>query len=110
MIYIIIGFFIFILGLLGIFIPVYFQAKNLKREEILEILKEEYIKFSPYQADQDRKKKEISGIKERELVAGVEDELDGYRHRKDAGGKDLTKFELKHERRLKDLLLRYKNA
>jgi uncharacterized membrane protein YgaE (UPF0421/DUF939 family) len=110
MIYIIIGFFIFILGLLGIFVPVYFQAKNLKREEILEILKEEYIKFSPYLADQEKRREEISEIKERELVARVENELEGYRHRREEGGKDLKKFELKHERRLKGLLLRYKNA
>ncbi|KPJ68557.1 hypothetical protein AMJ44_06310 [candidate division WOR-1 bacterium DG_54_3] len=110
MVYVIIGFFIFILGLLGIFVPIYFQAKNLKREEIFEILKEEYIKFSPYQAEQEKRRKEISEIKERELVAGVENELESYRHRREEGGKDLTKFELKHERRLTELLSRYKNV
>ena len=110
MIYIILIFCIFILGLFGIFIPLYFQAKNLKKEEILGILKEEYVKSSPYLADQNKKREEISVMDGSELIGRMEKELEDYLRRRREGGKDLSKFELKHERRLRDLLSRLKNV
>ena len=102
MIYIILIFCIFILGLFGIFIPLYFQAKNLKKEE--------YVKSSPYLADQNKKREEISVMDGSELIGRMEKELEDYLRRRREGGKDLSKFELKHERRLRDLLSRLKNV
>lgn len=110
MLYVIIGISTLVFGLLAIFIPVYFQSKNLKRGEILEVLKEEYVKSSPYTADQDKIRKEIAGMKRSELMAKVKNDLEGYLDRRKEGGHDLSRFELKHERRLKELLEEYKNA
>jgi len=97
-----------IFGLIGIFVPLYFQSKNLKRNEILKALKREHIKFSPYLSEQNKRRKEISGIKGPELLSRVENELESYVKRR--AENDLTKYELKHERSLKRLLSKYKNA
>ena len=109
MAYIITGFSVLIISLLSFFSFLYFQAKRLKGSEILGFLKEEYIRCSPYQADQHKRSEEVARISGKELIARVETELEEYLRKRESG-RDLSKFELKHERRLRELLAQYRKA